>query len=135
MSKMKLLITFLLAVTFSSSLFSQTTYTWTGSVNNNFSTAGNWSPVRQIGHTNDILIFSNGGSVNAININQVTIGQLIIRNNTSVSFSPASGNSKTIYISGCDGDDFVIEQGSSLTVTSNDPTLCISLNHNATASI
>nr|HMQ81058.1 hypothetical protein [Ignavibacteria bacterium] len=57
----------------------QTIYTWNGSVNSSFSTAGNWTPFRQIGLVTDILVFENSGNLNVTNVYQVTIGQLIVR--------------------------------------------------------
>ena len=115
--------------------FSQTTYVWNGSVSNNFSAAQNWTPLRQIGLNTDILVFENGGNVNAINVYQVTIGQLIIRNNTNLTLSPATGNAKLLTIKGAEGEDLVIENGSGLKVTSTDPALNVYLGTGATASI
>ncbi len=95
------IILLILALILSESLsLGQTTYIWSGAVNSNFSAAGNWSPVRQVGLSSDILIFNSGATVNAINVNQVTIGQLIITNNTQVKLSPTSGNPKVISIEG-----------------------------------
>ncbi|MCI0450325.1 MAG: T9SS type A sorting domain-containing protein [Chlorobi bacterium] len=122
-----------LIVTFSA--FSQTTYQWNGSVNSNFSTAGNWTPFRQVGLANDILIFESGTNLNVTNVNQVTVGQLVVRSNTYLTLSPSTGNTKVLRINGGDGEDLVIEQGSSLTISGNDPQLNIFLNPNATASI
>lgn len=115
--------------------FSQTTYIWTGSVNSNFSTAGNWSPVRQVGLVNDILVFETGTSLNVVNVYQVTIGQLIIRNNTNLTLSPASGNAKCVTVKGLQGEDLVIESGSSLKISGNDPMLNFYMGTGATASI
>jgi hypothetical protein len=114
---------------------SQTVYTWNGSVNSNFSTAGNWTPIRQIGLVNDILVFENSGSLNVINVYQVTIGQLIVKNNTNLSLSPASGNAKLLTVKGCPGEDLVVESGSSLNIFGNDPALNFYLSTGATASI
>lgn len=114
---------------------SQTTYIWTGSVNSNFSAAGNWSPVRQVGLVTDILVFETGTTLNVINVYQVTIGQLIIRNNTNLTLSPAAGNAKCITVKGLLGEDLVIEQGSSLKISGNDPALSLFLGTGATASI
>lgn len=127
------IIVFLALIT--SLTFSQTTYIWTGAVNSNFSTAGNWSPIRQVGYSNDILIFESGNTLNVQNVNQVTLGQLIIRNNTNVSFSPSAGNAKTISIKGCDGNDLVVESGSSLKISGNDPQLNLYILSGATAVI
>ncbi|MEO8513217.1 MAG: T9SS type A sorting domain-containing protein [Ignavibacteria bacterium] len=115
---------------------SQTVYTWNGSVSSNFSAAGNWTPFRQIGLVNDILVFENSGNLNVTNVYQVTIGQLIIRNNTNLTLSPASGNAKVLTIKGTAiGEDFAIEPGSSLRIQGNDPSLNLYLSTGATASI
>jgi hypothetical protein len=114
---------------------SQTTYIWTGSVNSNFSTAGNWSPVRQVGLVTDILVFETGTSLNVVNVYQVTIGQLIIRNNTNLTLSPAAGNAKCVTVKGSAGEDLVIETGSNLKISGNDPMLNFYMGTGATASI
>lgn len=115
--------------------FSQTVYTWNGSVNSNFSTAGNWTPFRQIGRVTDILVFDSGASLNVTNVYQVTVGQLVVRNNTSLTLSPAAGNAKLITIKGSTGDDLVIEEGSSLKISGNDPALNLFIGTGATAQI
>ncbi len=132
---MKPILNLLLTFVITATLFAQTTYVWTGSANNSFSTAGNWSPFRQIGLTSDVLIFETTGSLNVQNVNQVTVGQLIVRNNTSLTLSPSTGNAKVLSINGGSGEDLNIENGSSLTISGNDPKLSIYLNANSTASI
>ena len=114
---------------------SQTVYTWNGSVNCNFSAAANWTPVRQIGLVTDILVFENSGNLNVINVYQVTLGQLIIRNNTNLTLSPATGNAKLVTIKGAAGEDLVIESGSSLNISGNDPALNFYVGTGATAQI
>lgn len=115
---------------------SQTVYTWNGSVNSSFSVAGNWTPFRQIGLVTDILVFDNSVNLNVINVYQVTIGQLIIKNNTNLTLSPASGNAKLITVKGtAGGEDLVIETGSSLKIFGNDPALNFYIGTGATASI
>jgi hypothetical protein len=132
---MKLLTAWAVTLVVTFSLLSQTTYVWNGTVNSNFSTAGNWTPFRQVGLANDVLIFENGGNLNILNVNQVTVGQLIIRNNTNLTLSPSTGNTKVLRINGGEGEDFIVEAGSSLTISGNDPQLNIFLNPNATAVI
>lgn len=114
---------------------SQTVYVWNGSVNSNFSTAGNWTPFRQVGLTNDILVFDNTGNLAVSNVYQVTIGQLVLKNNSNVTLSPASGNTKCITIKGAEGEDLLIEAGSSLKISGSDPALNVYLGTGATASI
>jgi hypothetical protein len=114
---------------------SQTVYTWNGSVNSSFSTGGNWTPFRQIGLVTDILVFENTGNLNVTNVYQVTIGQLIVKNNTNLTMAPASGNAKLLTIKGVSGEDLVIESGSSLKIFGNDPSLNFYVGTGATAKI
>lgn len=113
----------------------QTTYNWVGGNSGNFTAALNWSPVRQISLANDILVFSNGGTINLLNVQQQTVGQLLVSNNTSIILFPASGNAKCLSINGCSGTDLLIENGSSLEIQGNDPRLGIYLKAGATAEI
>lgn len=109
---MKKLLAALIVFGFVISSHGQTTYIWTGAVNSNFSTAGNWSPVRQTGRSTDILVFQSGTSLSVINVNQVTIGQILVINHTQLRLTPSSGNPKVISIEG-DGDyhDFMNPEG------------------------
>jgi hypothetical protein len=132
---MKVLFTAIALTALLSASVSQTVYTWNGSINSSFSTAGNWTPFRQYMYATDILIIENGGTVNITNVNQITIGQLIIRNQTNVTMTPSSGLPRVISIQGSSGDDFVIEPGSGLTITGNDPKLSIYVKTGATAAI
>jgi hypothetical protein len=86
-------------------------------------------------YASDILIIENGGQVNITNVNQITVGQLIIRNYTYVTMTPSSGLPRVLSIQGYSGDDFVIESGSGLTITGNDPKLSLYMKNGATAAI
>ncbi len=83
--------------------FSQTTYLWTGNISTSFSAAGNWAPPRPVMVPTDILIIENGGNINITNVNQITVGQLIIRNNSFVRMSPGSGNQRILSVQGVQG--------------------------------
>ncbi len=100
---MKAIIIILIYIFSALGIYSQTTYIWTGAVNSSFSTAGNWSPTRQVGLISDILIFNTGSTLNITNVNQVTVGQLVVMNNTQLRLTPSTGNPKVISIQG-DGD-------------------------------
>ncbi len=115
--------------------FSQVTYTWVGGSSGNFTTAANWSPMRLNGQVSDILCFNSGVTVNALNIQQQTIGQLLITNSTHVIFTPASGNPKCISINGGTGDDFVVQDGSTFEISGNTPILGFFLKTGTTGSI
>jgi hypothetical protein len=122
----------LLAINFS---FSQTSYHWVGGQSGNFTTAANWSPVRQNGQVSDILIFNSGNTVNALNVQQQTIGQLVLTNNTHVIFTPATGNAKVLSINGGTGSDLTVDSGSTLEINGVSPQLGFLLKTGTTASI
>ena len=126
--------TILISLALSTS-FAQVTYTWVGGSSANFTTASSWSPTRLNGQVSDILCINCGGTVNANNVQQQTIGQLLITNNTHVIFTPASGNPKVISINGGTGDDFVLESGSTFEINGTTPQLGIFVKVGATASI
>ena len=65
---MKSLLTSLFLTLLTLSSLSQTQYVWNGSVNSGFSTAGNWTPLRQYMYATDILIIDKGGNVNITNV-------------------------------------------------------------------
>jgi len=132
---LKLFSLSLLLLIFGNISEAQIVYTWNGSVNSSFSTGGNWTPFRQIGLVTDILVFENSGNLNVTNVYQVTIGQFIVRNNTNLVLSPASGNAKLVTIRGAAGEDLVIESGSSLKILGSDPALNFYVGTGATASI
>jgi|GEM_PF-7035577 len=93
------LILFIIGM-FGQRVFSQTTYTWDGSTDNNWVVADNWTPVRTTPAVNDILTFSTGTTLAITipaNLNQ-TIGQLIVNNNTNVSIAHIGGTGGTSSI-------------------------------------
>ncbi len=100
---MKAILIILIYIFSALGIYSQTTYIWTGAVNSSFSTAGNWQPTRQVGLISDILIFNTGTTLNITNVNQVTVGQIVVMNNTQLRLTPSTGNPKVISIQG-DGD-------------------------------
>ncbi len=115
--------------------FGQVVYTWVGSLNGSWNIATNWNPSRTNGQVTDVLVFNSGNQVYVNSVQQQTIGQLLISNNTSVVLSPASGNPRVLSINGNNGEDLVIESGSELQLSGNDPSLGIFLKNSATASI
>lgn len=118
------------------SLYSQSTYYWTGgagpvtfSTNSNWNTAPDGSGSNRTGSAlaTDILIIdgSNIGGASAAtgtvtaNISSTACGQLKLVNHAVVVFQrPAGGGGTgTLTISGGSGDDFIIEGGSSLGIS------------------
>ena len=132
----KILLYILTVFLVSSSLtFGQTVYTWIGGSSGNWHSPSNWSPMRTNGQVTDIILFNCGTQVTVNSIPQQTIGQLIINGNTNVILIASSGQPKTLSVNGGNGDDFLLESGSSLQVFSDDPRFGIYLNAGATASI
>ncbi len=120
--------------------FSQIEYTWTGALNQNFSAAANWNPVRAVGLYTDLLVFNNGISNDILNVPTVSIGQMRIENNTSVQFTPfdGSGSANTVTIRGTTANnlpDLSIESGSTLFIHSIEKSLSFYLNTGANAVI
>lgn len=113
----------------------QTVYNWVGGNSGNFTTASNWTPARVNGQVTDILVFDNCSTINVQNVQQQTIGQLKVLNNTNIILSPASGNAKCLSINGSNGVDLLVEFGSSIEINGNDPKLGIFLKQNATGEI
>lgn len=111
------------------------TYTWTGAVDNNWTTATNWSPTRSTPAINDILQFSNGGTYTLINVPIQTISQLIISNNTVVTLQ--SAGPVTLSIRGDDETDLDVQSGSGInlgaTLAAN--AITIALNTGVTGSV
>ncbi|WP_201986988.1 beta strand repeat-containing protein [Hymenobacter rubidus] len=118
------------------------TYTWSGlGLDNNWTTALNWLPLRAVASTADVLVF-DGSTVASptVNVNIAaageTVSQLLFRNNVTATLTvPAS---RTLTIDGnAAGDDFVVEAGSRATLgaTVASTGLTVSLTASTTASI
>ncbi|MEP2773028.1 MAG: T9SS type A sorting domain-containing protein [Fulvivirga sp.] len=120
---MKSFVTLLIALgsfALSSSSQAQTTYTWDGSINNDYTMPGNWTPVRLLSGVmpNDKLVFNNGGTVQITNVPTQSIGSLTVSNNTEVELNATSVN-KILTITGVSGIDMLVEESSSLTFKNN----------------
>lgn len=104
--------------------YSQTTYYWVGGTGpSGIGTATNWNTALdgtgspRSTDTTDILVFSGGTPT--VTITSIKIGQLKFINNAQVVFTRTGGTTGTVTITGGPGDDFAIDAGSSLTVTSS----------------
>lgn len=94
------------------------TYTWNQTGSASWTVPTNWTPTRSAPGISDILRFENGENITVTNVPATeTIGELLIFNNTQVNITPA-GASSLITISGGVGEDFSVEAGSSLILTS-----------------
>ncbi|MGV8018097.1 MAG: T9SS type A sorting domain-containing protein [Ignavibacteria bacterium] len=107
------------------------TYTWNGATTD-WTVSSNWTPERTTPQDNDILQINSGGPVTITGFTTQTIGQLLITNNTAVSFT--AGSTATMTITGGTGADFFVEAGSQFNVASN-TALSISLAAGTTGSI
>jgi hypothetical protein len=95
--------------------FGQHVYTWNQTGTGAWSTASNWTPVRTIPASNDVLLFNNGATTTATGVVTQTVGQLLVSGNTSVTLQ-ASG-AITLGIGGSAGVDLSVGAGSTLQVT------------------
>ncbi|MCR5886727.1 choice-of-anchor D domain-containing protein [Hymenobacter sp. J193] len=99
------------------------TYVWNGT-GTSWTAAASWTPARTTATGNDLLIFDGITTLTATPTvdfgTSESIGQLILRNNVAATFLNASNNrTLTVRNTNLNGADFVIEAGSSLTVTSS----------------
>jgi hypothetical protein len=117
-------------------------FTWkntttVGDFTDNWQNSSAWEPNRTSPNVNDVLVFSKGGSVTPLNIPVQTAKRIVIRNNTNVTIntSSLSNASATLTVGNGNADDFEIEAGSSLNVTSTGNTLSIVIPSGTTAGI
>jgi hypothetical protein len=94
----------------------QTTYTWNGTTNSDWTVASNWTPSRSAVASDDILVFDGGSaSISLItNVASQTIGSMLVTGNGSFSFV-SSGN-KALTLTVTTGNTFQIDNGSTLAV-------------------
>jgi hypothetical protein len=90
------------------------TYTWIPTAgSNDWNAAANWTPNRTSPATNDILLFSQGGSSTATNVPTQTIGKFQVSGTTTVTLQPASGLN-TLTIGGAAIDALIVAGGAQL---------------------
>jgi len=87
-----------------------------------FQTASNWNPSRTTLLTDDILTFPNGGASICNNVPTQSIGQLLMSNNTAVTFIPETAGNRILTLTGATGTDFSIPTGSAITIGDNSGT-------------
>lgn len=108
-----------------------------GDYTDNWQNSSAWEPYRTDPSPNDVLEFSKGGTVSPLNIPSESVKKIIFKNNTTVNIttSSLSNGSATLSIVGGSDDDFRIENGSSLNVTSTGNNFTVSVLTSASAEI
>lgn len=117
-------------------------FTWrntttVGDFSDNWQNSSAWEPYRTSPASTDVLVFSKGGSVTPFNIPTETVKRIVIRNNTTVNIPTSSltNASATLSVSDGTGDDFEIQAGSTLNVSSTGNTLAINIPTGSTAGV
>ena len=108
-------------------------YHWVSPIPSSWPAPGNWLPPRTTALSTDRLVFDQGGTPTAQNVQNVTVGQIVVSGGTQLTMtSGAAGNALTI--GGDTGPDFEVAPGSSITLTGANA-LLINLSTGATAAI
>jgi hypothetical protein len=104
----------LIAITllFTSNLFGQTTYTWSAAGGGAWTTAGNWTPIRNTPAANDILRFTSGTRI-ITGVPTQTIGKLQITGNANITLTTAAANN-IVTASTVANDAIDVDAGSTL---------------------
>ena len=108
-----IIINALLVLTLTSA-FSQATYTWNNATSD-FALSTNWTPARTTPASNDILVFSDGGTYTLAGLTAQTIGKLSVSNNTKVTLQASSA--ATVTIAGGTDTDLSVGTGCELNLT------------------
>ncbi|MHC1705912.1 MAG: hypothetical protein AB9842_00170 [Bacteroidales bacterium] len=109
------------------------TYTWTGSTNNEWTTASNWNPVRTNPVATDILQFNDGNTYTVTQVPTQTISKLLITENSKITLQ--SSASATLTINGDTETDLVVTDEASELVLSGASPILLSIASGATAEI
>ncbi len=108
-----------------------------GDFSDNWQNSSAWEPYRTDPSPNDVLEFSKGGTVSPLNIPTESVKKIIFKNNTTVNITTSSltNGSATLSIVGGSDDDFRIESGSSLNVSSTGNNFAVNVLTTATAEV
>jgi hypothetical protein len=119
-------------LTGSATTLSGATYYWTGLTGGLWNTYSNWNTAADgtgtaptAWATSDTHIIDGAGTTPggdlsiSVDIVSFTIGQIFITSNTDVTLFSSATTTRTITISGGPGQDFILENGSSLNLNSN----------------
>ena len=107
-------------------------YTWIGSDKASWTDASNWNPTRTTCAANDVLQFIDGSTKTITSVPTETIGQLLLKGNTSITFQTDANN--TLTISERTDEAFSVESGSQLFVNGANA-LKISITSGCTGSV
>lgn len=104
-------------LTFVSSISFGQTYTWQGADGADWTVSTNWNPSRVTPAITDVLQFNDGGTYTVTNVQTQSISQLLVTNNTNVSFFSTAA--KVLTIRGTTATvNLQIETGSVLQISS-----------------
>src|SRR5690606_17232956 len=93
-------------------------YTWVGGASGSFVSPAHWSPPRECARNRDRLVFEDG-TFEVTDVPDQTLGQLIVRDNASVTLrNLASNTTSYLFLTGGSEEDFVISGGSTLNLNS-----------------
>jgi hypothetical protein len=102
--------------------------TWTGG-NGNWNDASNWTP-QAVPVANDLILFNTGSSVTISNVPSIVLGKVSVTNGSVILLQTNSTN--VITVADNAGEDFIIQQNSTLTLGAN---ISLALQANATSDI
>lgn len=102
--------------------------TWTGG-NGNWNDATNWTP-QAVPVANDLILFNAGSSATISNVPSIVLGKISVTNGSVILLQTNTANA--ITVANNTGEDFIIQQNSSLTLGAN---ISLALQPNATADI
>jgi hypothetical protein len=110
----KILFLLLSAVLLASTASAQTTITWTGAASdNNWGTAGNWSPANVPNLATEVALFNTGSSFTISSMPAtLPLGRIRVENNTQVTLNATSAI--TVGANAYTGSEVFVESGSRL---------------------
>lgn len=123
----QILFGFLLLCFCSGFINAQTTYTWTGAVDNAWTTGGNWSPTRTVAQPSDIIVFNNSATFTVNSVPTQTIRRIIVSGTTNVTLQ--AGSTDVLTINGPSSQVNVsVLAGSTLQISNGTNALTLSFN-------
>ncbi|MBN2893985.1 MAG: discoidin domain-containing protein [Bacteroidales bacterium] len=116
-TRTKNILLVLFFVSFSFATKAQTTYSWIGADNADWTVSSNWDPERLTPASTDILQFNDGRTITITNVPTESIRRLLVINNTNINLE--SSGDKTLTIRGLAAIvNLLVESGSVLKIGS-----------------